>query len=87
MELNVRKDASVEEVVGYALWNYWEEEWEPKLDEGLDGDGEEAERKRRQKLSALGWVLRIAEDDGEPDDDFPRASSTSPLDLCRLTFS
>lgn len=87
MELNVRKDASVEEVVGYALWNYWEEEWEPKLDEGLDGDGEEAERKRRQKLSALGWVLRIAEDDGEPDDDFPRASRTSPLDPCRLTFS
>lgn len=73
MELNVRKDASVEEVVGFALWTYWEEEWEPKLDEGLEGDGEEVERKRRQRLSAVGWVLRIAEDDGEPDDDFPRA--------------
>lgn len=72
MELNVRKDASVEEVVGFALWTYWEEEWEPKLDEGLEGEGEEVERKRRQRLSAVGWVLRIAEDDGEPDDDFPR---------------
>ncbi|TFK22392.1 hypothetical protein FA15DRAFT_671597 [Coprinopsis marcescibilis] len=67
MELNVRKDASVEEVIGYALWNYWEEGWLPKLDEGLGDD----DTKREHMLSAVGWILRIAEDDGEVDDDFP----------------
>jgi hypothetical protein len=25
-------------------------------------------------LSAVGWILRIAEEDGEVDDDFPRES-------------
>ncbi|KAG2003357.1 stress-activated map kinase-interacting protein 1, variant 2 [Coprinopsis cinerea AmutBmut pab1-1] len=67
MDLNVRKDATVEEVIGYALWNYWEEGWLPKLDEGLDPE----DPKREQVLSAVGWILRIAEDDGEVDDDFP----------------
>ncbi|KAH6909583.1 stress-activated map kinase-interacting protein 1 [Coprinopsis sp. MPI-PUGE-AT-0042] len=60
MELQVRKDASVEEVIGFALWSYWEEGWLPKLDDGLE-----------ILLSAVGWILRIAEDDGEVDDDFP----------------
>jgi hypothetical protein len=69
MELNVRKDSSVEEVLGYALWNYWEEGWLPKLDEGLKG---EDDPKWATTLSAVGWILRIAEDDGEVDEDFPR---------------
>lgn len=64
MTLNVRKDATMEEVLGFALWSYWEEGWEPRLDEG-GGD--------EDRLSAVGWVLRIAEDDGEVDEDFPRA--------------
>lgn len=68
MELSVRKDASVEEVIGFALWTYWEEGWKPKLDEGLTEDDE----KWNTQLSAIGWILRIAEDDGEVDDDFPR---------------
>jgi hypothetical protein len=68
MRLNVRKDATVEEVIGFALWTYWEEKWLPKLDEGLD----EEDPRRDIKLSAVGWVMRIAEDDGEVDDDFPR---------------
>lgn len=68
MNLNVRRDATVEEVIGFALWNYWEEGWLPKLDEGLS----EEDPKRKIKLSAVGWILRIAEDDGEVDDDFPR---------------
>ncbi|PBL01322.1 hypothetical protein ARMGADRAFT_1007325 [Armillaria gallica] len=67
MELSVRKDASVEEVIGFALWTYWEEGWKPKLDEGLTEDDE----KWNTQLSAIGWILRIAEDDGEVDDDFP----------------
>lgn len=69
LELNVRKDASVEEVIGFALWSYWEEGWLPKLDEGLGED----DPRRKAKLSAVGWVLRIAEEDGELDEDFPGA--------------
>jgi hypothetical protein len=70
MDLNVRRDASVEEVIGFALWNYWEEGWLPKLDEGLTQDDPKIE----VRLSAVGWILRIAEEDGEVDDDFPRES-------------
>lgn len=71
MDLSVRKDATVEEVLGFALWMYWEEGWEPKLDEGLDG---EDDPRFAIKCSAVGWTLRIAEEDGEVDEDFPRAS-------------
>ena len=71
MELNVRKDATMEEVLGFALWSYWEEGWAPRLDEGLSG---EEDPKWETKCSALGWIFRIAEDDGEVDEDFPRES-------------
>ena len=69
MHLNVRSDATVEEVVGFSMWSYWEEGWLPKLDEGLVG---EDDPKWATRLSATGWILRIAEEDGEVDDDFPR---------------
>lgn len=72
MELNVRKDATMEEVLGFALWSYWEEGWTPRLDEGLSG---EEDPKWETKCSALGWIFRIAEDDGEVDEDFPRECS------------
>lgn len=68
LDLNVRRDATVEEVIGFALWSYWEEGWLPKLDEGLT----ESDPKWETKLSAVGWILRMAEDDGEVDDDYPR---------------
>lgn len=64
MELNVRKDATMEEVIGFALWSYWEEGWLPKLNEGVTGEDD-------SKLSAVGWIMRIAEEDGEVDDEFP----------------
>ncbi|KAF7323684.1 hypothetical protein MKEN_00589200 [Mycena kentingensis (nom. inval.)] len=67
MDLNVRKDATVEEVIGFALWTYWEEGWLPKLDQGIENDDE----KKATRLSAIGWTMRIAEEDGEVDDDFP----------------
>ena len=70
MDLNVRRDATVEEVIGFALWHYWEEDWLPKLDDRLGED----DPKRGVRLSAVGWILRIAEEDGEVDDDFPRES-------------
>ncbi|KAI0746565.1 stress-activated map kinase interacting protein 1-domain-containing protein [Daedaleopsis nitida] len=76
LELNVRKDATVEEVLGYALWMYWEEGWLPKLDEGLDG---EEDPKWAIRCSAAGWILRIAEEDGEVDEDFPPPDRTGKI--------
>ncbi|ETW75996.1 hypothetical protein HETIRDRAFT_461100 [Heterobasidion irregulare TC 32-1] len=70
MELNVRKDATMEEVLGFALWNYWEEDWQPRLGEKDESD---------DTLSAVGWVLRIAEDDGEVDEDFPPPDRTGKI--------
>lgn len=70
LELRVRKDATVEEVIGFRLWAYWDEGCEPRLDDGLDGDDDP---RRAVRLSAVGWCLRIVEDDGEVDEDFPGA--------------
>ncbi|KAL1406972.1 Component of a membrane-bound complex containing the Tor2p kinase [Vanrija albida] len=58
IEIKVRKDATVEEVTGHGLWKYWDEGREPKLEEEED-------------MSTVGWGLRIVEDDGEVDEDFP----------------
>lgn len=76
MELTVRKDATVEEVVGYSLWSYWEEGLLPRLDEGLAED----DPKREIRLSAVGWIMRLAEEDGEYDD-FPRKCWSFPDSL------
>ncbi|KAH0833267.1 stress-activated map kinase interacting protein 1-domain-containing protein [Lanmaoa asiatica] len=64
MTLDVRRDATVEEVIGFSLWSYWEEGWLPKLNEGVSEND--------PLLSGIGWIMRIAEDDGEVDEDFPR---------------
>lgn len=69
MELDVRGDATVEEALGHALYVYWEEGRLPRLDEGLTGA---EDPQWGDRMSTVGWVLRIAEDDGEVDDDFPR---------------
>ena len=72
MRLSVRKDATVEEVLGFGLWSYWEAGWSPRLDdEDINSNTSE------EKLTAVGWVMKIAEDDGEVDEDFPRKSSLS----------
>jgi target of rapamycin complex 2 subunit MAPKAP1 len=70
MQLVVRRDATVEEVIGYSLLVYWEEGWLPRLDEGLAAGSEDPRWAIR--LSAVGWIMRIAEEDGEVDDEFPR---------------
>lgn len=67
MELKTRKDATVEEVIGHALWAYWEQKCEPALDAGLN----ENDPQREARLSASAWCLRIVEDDGEVDEDYP----------------
>ncbi|KAG6885778.1 hypothetical protein C0993_009883 [Termitomyces sp. T159_Od127] len=54
MELNVRKDATVEEVIGFSLWTYWSEGWQPRLDQGLSG---ESDPSWETKVSAVGWIV------------------------------
>jgi len=81
MELNVRKDATVEEVLGHALYRYWEEGWLPKIDEGFEG---EEDPKWSTVCSAVGWILRIAEEDGEVDEDFPPPDRTGKIS--KFTF-
>jgi hypothetical protein len=72
MRLKVRKDATVEEVLGFGLWSYWETGWLPRLD-----DEDTNSNTSEEKFSAVGWVMKIAEDDGEVDEDFPRESCFS----------
>lgn len=67
MKLNIRKDATMEEVIGYGLYCYVEERWKPELDSAASprSDGE-----REARTTTIGWTLMIVED-GEVDDDFP----------------
>ena len=60
--VKVRKDATVEEVTGYGLFKYWEDARQPTL----------ASQESEARWSTVGWGLRIVEDDGEVDEDFPR---------------
>lgn len=70
IKTRIRRDATVEEVIGFGLYLYCEEGRTPPLDEGLE-DGTE----RDIRMNTVGWGLRIVEDDGEVDEDFPGASS------------
>lgn len=68
MRLSVRKDATMEELIGYGLYCYAEEGWLPALDSTLPQDATEEQREIR--LSTVAWTLRLVED-GEVDDDYP----------------
>ncbi|KAK9453321.1 stress-activated map kinase interacting protein 1-domain-containing protein [Dipodascopsis uninucleata] len=61
-EVVVKRSATVADTTGYALYRYWEEKRKPELDE------------RQCDLSY--WTLRIVEEDGEPDLDFPALDRT-----------
>ncbi|KAG9303390.1 hypothetical protein G9A89_013716 [Geosiphon pyriformis] len=63
--LTVKREATVEEVIGYALYQYWEEKREPTLDERV--------------CSVVHWNMKIVEDDGEIDEDFPALDRTSKI--------
>lgn len=67
MKLNIRKDATMEEVIGYGLYCYVEERWKPELD---PPGSPLSDSEREVKLTTVGWTLMIVED-GEVDDDFP----------------
>ncbi|CAI2168221.1 6871_t:CDS:2 [Funneliformis geosporum] len=61
----VKSDASVEEVIGYTLYQYWDEKREPALESKL--------------CDVLQWTMRIVEDDGEIDYDFPVPDRTRKI--------
>lgn len=71
LSVRVKKDLTVEEVIGAGLWQYWEEGREPKLDLGEEEEHDETTK----------WNLRIVEDDGEVDEDFPGSSSRAAFAL------
>ncbi|KAK9473900.1 stress-activated map kinase interacting protein 1-domain-containing protein [Dipodascopsis tothii] len=53
----VKYSATVADTIGYALYRYWEDKVQPELAEA--------------HCDASQWALRIIEEDGEPDLDFP----------------
>ncbi|KAJ3156100.1 hypothetical protein HDU86_004068 [Geranomyces michiganensis] len=65
LTLSVLREASVEEAMGYALYEYWAESRQPIIPEGL----------RDVKM----WNMRIVEDDGTIDDDFPALERTRKI--------
>ncbi|EJT99363.1 hypothetical protein DACRYDRAFT_118096 [Dacryopinax primogenitus] len=81
IQVTVRKDASVEEIIGFGLWTYWDKGLDPRLDEGLLPEGKSAtgDKEREIHLSTVGWCLRMVEEDGEPDEDFPALDRSRPI--------
>lgn len=57
LDITVLRDATVEDVMGYALYEYWTEGRKPAIPEHL--------------RNVVMWNMRIVEDDGTIDDDFP----------------
>ncbi|KAF9977372.1 hypothetical protein BGZ73_006242 [Actinomortierella ambigua] len=62
MQVVVKRDATVEDVIGYILYQYYSEGRRPPLNE--------------EQSTVVRWTLRIVEDDGEIDDDFPAVERT-----------
>jgi len=65
IKVKVKRDLTCEEVIGVGLFAYFEEGREPSLELGEDEEGE-----------TVKWNLRIVEDDGEVDEDFPALDRT-----------
>lgn len=57
VNITVRSDALVEEVIGFLLYQYIEQKKTPKLEPEM--------------CDVVRWVLRIAEEDGEIEEDLP----------------
>ncbi|CDZ97554.1 Stress-activated MAP kinase-interacting protein, Sin1p [Phaffia rhodozyma] len=81
IKTKVRKDSTVEEIVGLGLFLYGEEGRKPELSAGFETEG----RDRDIRLSTVGWGLRIVEDDGEVDEDFPALDREA--NVAKFSFS
>ncbi|GAA5937267.1 hypothetical protein JCM3775_001596 [Rhodotorula graminis] len=78
VEVSVKRDVSVEEVIGVGLWAYWEEGREPGL------ESEVREDEAREGRETARWDLRIVED-GEVDEDFPALERTRAISAFAFT--
>ncbi|ORY96926.1 stress-activated map kinase interacting protein 1-domain-containing protein [Syncephalastrum racemosum] len=67
VSLVVRPDAIVDDVIGYILYDYVENKRTPEIDEDL--------------YDIAQWVLRIAEDDGEIEEDLPALDRTRQINM------
>ncbi|KAK9768585.1 Component of a membrane-bound complex containing the Tor2p kinase [Basidiobolus ranarum] len=65
LEIVVKRDATVEQVIGYTLHRFCEEGRKPLLDEKLS--------------DVVHWSMRIVEDDGTIDEDFPALDRTRQI--------
>lgn len=64
-EVLVRRDVNVSNAIGFALYRYVEDNRQPLLKEEMKDSNR--------------WNLRIVEEDGEPDDDFPALDRTRAI--------
>ncbi|RKP26811.1 stress-activated map kinase interacting protein 1-domain-containing protein [Syncephalis pseudoplumigaleata] len=74
MTVCVKKDATVEDVVGFVLYQYIDQKRQPSLD---------------GKLSIVFWNMRIVEDDGEIDEDLPaleRGRQIQKFEVCEFAL-
>ncbi|KAI1314843.1 hypothetical protein EDD11_001668 [Mortierella claussenii] len=62
MQVVVKREATVEDVIGYILYQYYHEGRKPALSDELS--------------TVVQWNMRIVEDDGEIDDDLPAVERT-----------
>jgi hypothetical protein len=65
IDVIVRQDATVAETIGFSLYRYWEEGRKPPL--------------KPEECDANVWTLRIMEDVGVVDDDFPALERIRPI--------
>lgn len=65
IDVVVRQDATVAETLGFSLYRYWEEGRKPPL--------------KKEECDANVWTLRIMEDVGVVDDDFPALERIRPI--------
>lgn len=81
IEITVRKDVTVEEVIGWALFKYCESGRKPEVYAGHERGSNKDVNPAIWRTTA-GWALRIVEDDGEVDEDFPgkRSRVRCPVD-------
>jgi hypothetical protein len=70
LKVVVRKEVTVEELIGWSLHQYLEEDRSPGLEEDHD-TGSNATLDPEVWYTTSGWALRMVEDDGEVDEDFP----------------
>ncbi|KAJ1977317.1 Component of a membrane-bound complex containing the Tor2p kinase [Dimargaris cristalligena] len=65
LQIVVKRNTTVEDVIGFSLFEYIERGWSPELTEA--------------QASIGGWNIRMVEDDGEIDEDFPVLDRTRQI--------